>query len=329
MERYIYAVVRKLPAKSREDVSQELKTLIEDMLEERCGDIKPTDHDLKVIIAELGTPSELAQKYQPEGTKSALISEPYYSRYVFVLKLALICVLTAVSVGFCVTAWKEVETSEALPWFMYVWNWLGSSAAAGISVVGIVTIIFSVLEYKNVSFDGGDLSDLPAVPKKFKGTGKTPAVIGIVVSVFFTVTLLFFPEAFCFIVDNGKGIFPVFDAPYIRSMALLIFVFGILGVARGILTLLDEAHPSFILYSAGIDVMSIPLVVFLFGKGEIMNHYGIRMYIKEVIGYSVEADVAAQVLCNLNYVICGALIFCFAVSCITTVMKYINLKKEK
>ena len=37
-ERYVYAVSRLLPHKMREDISAELDTLIEDMLEERCQD---------------------------------------------------------------------------------------------------------------------------------------------------------------------------------------------------------------------------------------------------------------------------------------------------
>ena len=35
-ERYIYAVVRRLPRKQREDIEQELRGLIADMLEARC-----------------------------------------------------------------------------------------------------------------------------------------------------------------------------------------------------------------------------------------------------------------------------------------------------
>lgn len=37
-ERYVYAVSRLLPHKMRGDISRELDTLIEDMLEERCQD---------------------------------------------------------------------------------------------------------------------------------------------------------------------------------------------------------------------------------------------------------------------------------------------------
>ena len=47
LERYLYAVTRRLPGKQREDVAQELRGLVDDMLSDRCGDITPTEKDLR------------------------------------------------------------------------------------------------------------------------------------------------------------------------------------------------------------------------------------------------------------------------------------------
>lgn len=63
IERYIYAVTKRLPYKTREDVAQELRTLIDDMLKERCGEITPTQKDVKIVLTELGTPDELYEQY--------------------------------------------------------------------------------------------------------------------------------------------------------------------------------------------------------------------------------------------------------------------------
>ena len=56
LERYLYAVTRRLPEKQREDVAQELRGLVDDMLFDRCGDITPTEKDLRVVLTEIGTP---------------------------------------------------------------------------------------------------------------------------------------------------------------------------------------------------------------------------------------------------------------------------------
>lgn len=68
-ERYIYAVTRRLPRKQREDVSMELRGLIDDMLDERCGDVVPTEKDIRVVLTELGTPQELYARYDEEADK--------------------------------------------------------------------------------------------------------------------------------------------------------------------------------------------------------------------------------------------------------------------
>ena len=81
IERYIYAVTKHMKTAMQKDVAKELETIIQDMLEERCEDVIPTEHDVKVILTELGTPAELASKYKGE-TQDCLIGQPYYSLYV-------------------------------------------------------------------------------------------------------------------------------------------------------------------------------------------------------------------------------------------------------
>ena len=61
IERYLYAVTKQLPAKSRRDIERELRSLIGDMLEERCGDIAPTERDIRVVLTELGTPTDVGR----------------------------------------------------------------------------------------------------------------------------------------------------------------------------------------------------------------------------------------------------------------------------
>lgn len=59
IERYIYAVTKRLPQKVQKDISDELRTLIDDMLAERCGELVPEEKDIRVVLTELGTPEEL------------------------------------------------------------------------------------------------------------------------------------------------------------------------------------------------------------------------------------------------------------------------------
>lgn len=91
IERYLYAVTRHLPAKQRDDVAEELRTLISDMLEERCGSMPPAQKDVRVVLTELGTPGEMVRKYTADEN-ACLIGQPYYAQYLYVLKIVLACV---------------------------------------------------------------------------------------------------------------------------------------------------------------------------------------------------------------------------------------------
>ena len=72
IQRYIYAVVRYLPLKSHVEVEKELESLISEMLEERCGDIAPTEKDVRIVLLELGSPEELAEKYGGDESRSLI-----------------------------------------------------------------------------------------------------------------------------------------------------------------------------------------------------------------------------------------------------------------
>ena len=100
IERYIYAVTQKLPHAQREDIAKELRSLIEDMLEERVFKRKVTKQDIEEVLLELGSPKRLAEKYRE--TKKYLIGPELYDSYVTVLKIVLISVALGLGVSFTV-----------------------------------------------------------------------------------------------------------------------------------------------------------------------------------------------------------------------------------
>ena len=54
--RYVYAVTRELPENQRLDIDKELRSLIEDMLDERCSGSDPAITDIEAVLSELGNP---------------------------------------------------------------------------------------------------------------------------------------------------------------------------------------------------------------------------------------------------------------------------------
>lgn len=260
IERYIYAVTKRLPSEMRQDVSKELTSLISDMLEERCGDITPTEKDIKVILTELGTPRELADKYNADKDK-CLIGSPYYSTYIFVLKIVLICM----GVGMLVTGiieqfiengvfgWYIEASSEAantvsnnmtLTIIEGIVNCIGGIVNGMLSAFAIVTLLFAFFYRKNIKLDtlNESIDNLPPVPQNSKKISKADSIIGIVLSIVFAVVFLTIPSVFCVINTSTHQMVSIFNTEAIRSAWYLIVAFALAGIIREIIKLIDGTY---------------------------------------------------------------------------------------
>jgi hypothetical protein len=116
IERYLYDVVRRLPEKQREDIKQELRTLIEDMLMEKGGVENTTEKDLKLVLEQLGNPADLARSYR--GSGKYLIGEKYYDQYILVLKIVLICTGIGLLISFVVST--IIQSTSATDAVFYI-----------------------------------------------------------------------------------------------------------------------------------------------------------------------------------------------------------------
>ena len=91
VDRYIWAVVKRLPAELRDDVADELRTTVADMLEERGAE---GDASVRDVLLELGDPAELALGYT--GGRRYLIGPGLYPMYSRLLRLLLSIVVPIV-----------------------------------------------------------------------------------------------------------------------------------------------------------------------------------------------------------------------------------------
>ena len=98
IERYIYAVTKSMSYKIRKDVSNEIRTLIDDIIKERFSNSSYEIKDIKNILIEIGNPYELAYKYDTDYNK-CLIGYPYYIYYKLILKIVLSSTLLGVIVS--------------------------------------------------------------------------------------------------------------------------------------------------------------------------------------------------------------------------------------
>src|SRR6185503_2332703 len=89
IDRYIAEVGRHLPEKNREDIEAEIRSMLEDMIDEnRQQTGKPVNDELiAAALEQLGDPKLLAHKYTP--AKHYLIGPDWYEPYIETLKRVL------------------------------------------------------------------------------------------------------------------------------------------------------------------------------------------------------------------------------------------------
>ncbi len=323
VERYIYAVTKKLPYKTREDVAKELHTLIDDMLKERCGEIIPTEKDIKVVLTELGTPTELYEQYAGDG-KKCLIGPNYYHTYLFVLKLVLLCEAVGLTIATVVSA---VVNGQDLIWYQAFWQWLGMLFSGTISAFGFVTALFAFFEYKEISLDtNSGFDDLPPVPKKEETISKGDSIFGIVISVIFLVVFLFCPEIFTCGVINGKMI-PIFSTEVIKNTWYILLVFSGLGITRDVVKLVEGKYTKRVMLTTVVtDILSAICTVWWLTNKDIVNP-------EFVSGVSAlfEGDSAfiANVFANFQYFFMGVILFALLLDCVITIVKWAKYSVEK
>lgn len=186
IKRYVYAVTELLPKDCRDDVEKELTSSIDEMLEARCGEITPTEQDVRVVLAELGTPEELAQKYDTDSV-GHLIGGIYYMKYKRVMKYALLA--TAIGMALAAAVGITFENGGKSI-FEGIGEWIGRIFDCVLCAFAVVTTAFAILERKKVSLSGTSVDTLPKVPEKKDKISAADCVIEIILTVFCTAFVL-------------------------------------------------------------------------------------------------------------------------------------------
>jgi hypothetical protein len=161
MEKYVYDVTRRLPVKMREDVAEELKSNIEEML----GD-EYDDENVKNVLYSLGSPRSLANSYRT--TKKNLISEEWMADYLYVLKIVLIIMLSIGLVFGLVDSLQNINATTFIGVFAEVVSEVISNIInLMLSGFAVVTLIFVIIDQTAENKrEKWDVKDLPDVPRK-------------------------------------------------------------------------------------------------------------------------------------------------------------------
>ena len=143
IDRYVTEVGKQLPRKNRLDIETELRSTLEDMLEDRSQQTgRPADEALATeLLQEYGAPRKVAATYQ---THPYLIGPRMFPMYTLVLKIVLFAVTLGLTIATIVSL---VNASLASQEFLKaLGEFVAGLVSALVAAFGNVTLVFAILE---------------------------------------------------------------------------------------------------------------------------------------------------------------------------------------
>ena len=145
IDRYVTEVGRRLPLlKGRKDIEKELRSTLEDMLEDRAQKTgRPADESLEAdLLRDYGDPDNVAQSYNP---MPYLVGPRMFPFFMMVLKIVItvLSIVLLVMLGIQIAAQSPMS---GLEFFGVVGKGLLGIISGAISAFGNIVLVFAILE---------------------------------------------------------------------------------------------------------------------------------------------------------------------------------------
>jgi hypothetical protein len=190
IDRYIHEVGQHLPKKTRDDIKLELRSALQDMLDDRKLDAlsKNDEEAISQMLIEFGRPEKVASNYLP---KRSVIGPQLYSPFIMALKIAGSVLIALSALGFGLDIVNERLTAAS---FFLSMAQLSSNL---IQMLGVVVIVFLILDRSGAGNGEGEKDWSPSkLPKVDDPTriNRAEVIVTIVFSIAALVVFNFFPE---------------------------------------------------------------------------------------------------------------------------------------
>ncbi len=232
---YLYAIGKYLSPSQREDVLKEIQANLFDYLEENYGDKEEySDEEIEAAILKMGNPKEVAQAYSDRPR--ALIAPPLLDIYYLLLKI----VIPAVSLGLIIANVISIKDNSEVG--MTVLKIIGDIWSASLTVIGMMTIIFALLQRylpdKDLEIkENWTVKNLEKAPDLKEKVSTVESIFGIAFAV---LGLLFFNGSGFLIVSDSVNIIPVLNTSVFRNYLPLINISLILSLILHIFLLIKR-----------------------------------------------------------------------------------------
>jgi hypothetical protein len=146
VERYVHQVGRYLPEKEREDILAELRSLIQDKLDDRFAG-SPTPAEVASVLTDFGDPRQIAASY---SGGQYLVGPRVYPYMVRMLRGAWI--LVPPSVVFLNVFMALVSSPEGTLFGLFIGTVFGTLEVTVIASA-VIVLIFAIIEHYNLEID--------------------------------------------------------------------------------------------------------------------------------------------------------------------------------
>lgn len=191
VDRYLYAVCKHLPAKTKKDIGEELRSSIMDALDARSCGATPSHEDILAVLREFGPPRKVAHNYTNRG--GYLIGPQLFDLYVLILKIVLVIAFLGIVIGFVVQAAQGTEGLNII-------SIIGQLYSALVGTVGMVTLVFAFAERLNPDWNAHPIDkdlawnpeELPAIPQSYEHVKISEIIVGMLFSVLCFILINFY-----------------------------------------------------------------------------------------------------------------------------------------
>jgi hypothetical protein len=161
IDTYVSEVGRRLPKKTRADIEAEIRSILQDMREERSQKTgKPVDEEMTLeVLKAYGAPEKVAATYLGDRY---LIGPRLYPIFMMVLRIVLIVIGILAAIGLGIALYQT--TFVPMNTFMIIVKAIADFIGSAFTALGNVVIIFAIVEW--ALYRAGEKLDIKGLPKE-------------------------------------------------------------------------------------------------------------------------------------------------------------------
>lgn len=271
IERYIYAVTKRLPEKFRNRTADELRALIEQKMVQMDRGLSG-EEKINQVLLDLGSPREMAKRYN--GKERYLIGPRYFDSYLFVLKIILFAVFIGVTVTTGLSILFSAESiGEAISGYMV------SLIAAVLQAAAWVTGVFAFLEYREIAIDivkeeNWEPKKLPPLPQEKARIHRSETAFSIIFTALFLTLFVFKPEfvGIYYKIGDESNFIGLFELDPYTPFKMIVFLIFALSIFADLFKISKGAWTIQVaIVTMMLNALSAAFSIFIIVKKQIWN----------------------------------------------------------